>query len=319
MLLLSFLFKQWKMLVAVILLLDLVVVGAILFIFSARETERVVAAEQARLTVSPTATETATATPWPGPGKRVTPTPTLPPTPFATDVLAGGGFPPGFTPTPRPTRTQMMLTLPYVSVMRNNLDVPEINQIYYPEPFFPPGTNNACGPVALFAALQALRVDIEYPRLRDLAVSYGFTHYGISKSGMIGTLDAVNRETGGTLKIEHGKLYSTKDLIRIVRTGGVAIVLLRVQRVGGQWRVTSDMNNSIGHFLIVDSINVRTKTVQFAGSTLGMDQVPLQDFVQSWSRNPQPINVQTWQTFLKTEAANNWALIVRRPPRIFSN
>lgn len=314
------LFKQWKLLVVLVVLLDLAVVGAILYLFSTQETRRVEAAELARLTVLPTATATATATPWPGPGKRVTPTPTLPPTPLATDVLAQSGFPPGFTPTPYPTREKVMITLPYVyPVFRNNLDVPVINQIYYPEPFFPPGTNNACGPVALFAALQALRVDIGYPRLRDLAVANGFTDYGISKSGMVGTIAAVSRETGDALKIDHGNHFSTTDLMREVRTGGVAIVLLRVQRVGGQWRVTSDMNNSIGHFVIVDSINMRSKTVRFAGSTLGMDKVPLQDFIQAWTRNPQPVDFKAWQTFLKTETANNWALVIRKPPRIPSN
>ncbi|GAB4424563.1 MAG: hypothetical protein Kow0031_03580 [Anaerolineae bacterium] len=317
---LNYLLKKWKLLVALVVLLDFVVVGVILYLFFTQEIRRVEAAELAQLTAVPTATATATGTPWPGPGKRVTPTPTLPPTPLATEVLAESGFPPGFTPTPHPTREKVMITLPYVyPVFRNNLDVPVINQIYYPEPFFPPGTNNACGPVALFAALQALRVDIGYPRLRDLAVANGFTDYGISKSGMVGTIAAINRETGDTLKIEHGNRYNTQDLMREVRTGGVAIVLLRVQRAGGQWRVTTDVNNSLGHFLIVDSINMRSKTVQFAGSTLGMDKVPLQDFVQAWSRNPQPIDSRAWQTFLKTEAANNWALVIRKQPRMPGN
>ncbi len=311
----SAILKQWKVAVVAFVVIDMLIVVGLLQLFTLRETERVAAAELANLTVSPSATAPATATPWPGPGLRNTPTATKPPTPMATDVLAAGGFPLGFTPTPRPTREKMMITLPYVyPVFRSNLDVPEINQVYYPEPFFPPGTNNACGPVALYAAMQALGVDVDYSRLRDHAVYYGFTSYGISKSGMVGAVAAINQEMGEPLRFEHGDRYSTKTLIEHIRKGGVAIVLIRVQKVGGQYHVTSDLNNSIGHFLIVDSINLRSKTVQFAGSTLGMESVPLQEFIQSWSRTPYAVELpsKSWQSYLKNEPATNWALIIRR-------
>jgi hypothetical protein len=210
-----------------------------------------------------------------------------------------------------------MITLPYIfPVYGNNLDVPVINQIYYPEPFFPPGSNNACGPVALYAAVQALGANIDYSRLRNYAVNYGFTDYGISKNGLISTLAALNRELGEPMVYEEGSQYSTTDLIKQIRTGGVAIVLLQVQKSNGQWRVTADTAHSIGHFIIVDSVNLRSKTVQFAGSTLGMEKVPLQDFIQSWSRSPQPVvdasSMQAWQQYLRQEPANKWALIIHR-------
>lgn len=311
----NFFLKHWKILTILFVVFDMLLVSGLVYLFALQEAERVSAAELARLTVSPTATASPTATLWPGPGRRVTATPTLPPTSLPTDVLAESGFPVGFTPTPRPTREKVMITLPYIyPVYRNNLNVPEINQIYYPEPFFPPGSNNACGPVALYAGLQALGANIDYSRLRDIAVAYGFTSYGISKSGMVSTVAYINQELGGILTVEHGNRYSTKDLIKQLRTGGVAIVLIRVRRMGGQYQVTSDVNNSIGHFLIVDSINLRSKTVQFAGSTLGMERVPLSNFIQSWSQNPQPVTTagSAWQSFLRNEPSNNWALIIRR-------
>lgn len=310
-----FLLKRWKIIIVAVVALDMLLVSGLLVMFAGAESSRVAAAELARLTVSPTASPTpaATATLWPGPGKRVTPTSTRYPTPLATDVLAVGGFPPGFTPTPRPTRAAVKISLPYVyPIFRNNVDVPVINQIDYPEPFFPPGTNNACGPVALYAAVQALGVNVDYGRLRDWAVASGFTHYGISKGGMVGTAAAINQELGSPLTIEHGDRYSTQDLIKQIRTGGVAIVLVQVRKSGSRWFLTPDP--AIGHFLIVDSINMRRKTVQFAGSTLGMEQVSLQDFIQSWSGRRDAANPgeQTWQSFLKTEPARNWALIIRR-------
>jgi len=306
-----FISKQWKLLIFGVVVVDLLLVGGLVYMFTLREARRAAAAELAR----PLATATPTATLWPGPGRRVTATPTLPPTPLATSILAESGFPVGFTPTPQPTRQSQMITLPYVyPAFRNNLNVPVINQIYYPEPFFPAGTNNACGPVALYAALQALGVKIDYPHLRDLAVANGFTSYGISKNGLVGSAAAINREQGNTLTIEQGNRYNTADLMKQVRTGGVAIVLLQVQRVGGKFQVTADTSASMGHFLIVDNINLRTKTVQFAGSTLGMDQVPLGDFLQAWGKTTQPISVTgpLWHTYLKNEPADNWALIIRR-------
>ena len=309
--------KHWKLVVVIVVIADALIVGGLVYIFVNTEASRVSAAELARLTVTPTATATATATPWPGPGKRVTPTPTLPPTPEPTEVLSSGGFPVGFTPTPFPTREKVKITMPHVyPVHRTNLDVPVINQIYYPEPFFPPGSNNACGPVAMYAGLRALGLNIDYTRLRNHAVGYGFTHYGISKSGMINTLRAINSEQNNSLHIEYGDKYATKDLIRHIRTGGIAIVLLQVRKEGGQFRVVSDSYNSFGHFLIVDSINMRSNTVNFAGSTLGMEQVPLRDFLQSWSGNTQLVNQSpaSLNAFMKQEKGNNWAIIIHKRP-----
>lgn len=315
-------FKKWKYIVLAFILLDILVVG-LFFVYTATMTEakRVAAAELRQTLEAPSPTPTATATPWPGPGPRPTATATLPPTPLATDVLAVSGFPPGFTPTPRPTREQVYITLPYIYPIHSSaVDVPVINQIYYPEPFFPPGTNNACGPVALYAALLGLRADIEYTRLRDIAVNYGFTHYGISKSGMVGTLVTINQELGSPYVIEHGNNYNIKSLLQHIRRGGIPIVLLRVRKDYGQWRVTADKSNSIGHFLVVEAINLRKNTIRFAGSTLGMDEVPLEDFVQSWASNPQAVTappkptyglLSPWRPPLTTDAVN-WALVVKK-------
>ncbi len=66
-----------------------------------------------------------------------------------------------------------------------------------------------------------------------------------------------------------------------IRQRGVVTVLIRVRKENGRYRVTGDPYNSVGHFLIVDSINMRTGMVQFAGSTLGMERVHLQEFLQS--------------------------------------
>jgi hypothetical protein len=144
-------------------------------------------------------------------------------------------------------------------------------------------------------------------------VANGFTDYGISKAGLIGTISRVNLESGDKLLIEYGERYNTQDLIKQVRTGGVVIVLLGVYRSGSQWHVTPDFNNAIGHFLIVDSVNMRSKTVRFAGSTLGMEQVGLADFVRSWSRNPNhQMDLKPGLSFLPQEPATNWALVIRR-------
>jgi hypothetical protein len=239
---------------------------------------------------------------------------------LATDVLAASGFPPGFTPTLRPTREAVYISLPYVYPANGRaIDVPVINQIHYPEPFFPPGTNNACGPVALYAALQALRADVAYGHLRDIAVSHGFTHYGISKAGMINTVTTINNELGHSYIVDHGNNYGLKDLIQSIHQRGVVTVLIRVRKANGRYRVTADKHNSVGHFLIIDNINLRTKTVKFAGSTLGMDEVPLQDFIQSWASNPQALTnpAKNWSSYLRSEQSENWAMIIkRRAPNI---
>jgi hypothetical protein len=312
-----FISSQWKRLLLWMLLFDLVAVAVVLQWVAWIEAERAKSVAVLLATGTPTATATATATPWPGPGKKVTPTPTLPPTVMATDVLAESGFPHGFTPTPRPTREPVFITLPYVFAWPGQrVDVPVINQIYYPEPFFPPGTNNACGPVAMYAALQALGANIDYGRLRDVAVYNGFTDYGISKAGMINTLATLNHELGNRYVIEHGNHYGTKDIISNIRAGGVVIVLIRVKKENGVFRVTADQANSFGHFLIVEGINLRTQTIRMAGSTLGMDKVPLQDFIQSWASNPQavvsPHPSLGWRGYLKNENTASWALIIKR-------
>jgi hypothetical protein len=309
--------RTWFYLIVCFVVFDIFVVGGLLYFFSVQEADRVSAAELARANATPTATSTptATATLWPGPGRRVTPTPTWPPTPLATDVLAESGFPQGFTPTPRPTRKPAKISLPIVApVYRGSVDVPIINQIYYPEPFFPAGTNNACGPVALFAALHALGAKVDYSHLRNTAVNNGFTSYGISKWGMIHTVSTLNQQMNDPFTIEYGSHYATKDVIRHIRQGGVAIVLIRVRRQGGRYVVTADKHNSVGHFLIVERINMRSKTVQFAGSTLGMENVRLEDFMRSWASNPQAVTNPSkgWQKYLRNEKASNWALIIKR-------
>lgn len=316
------LLKKWKYFILAFVLLDLLVVGAVLsYTFRVAKAEQAVAAELIQTLEAPTPTATATATVWAGPGPTATPTATLDPTPESTEVLAQSGFPPGFTPTPRPTREQVYITLPYVfPVHASSLDVPDINQVYYPEPFFPPGSNNACGPVAIYAALLGLGAEVDYTRLRDVAVGYGFTHYGISKSGMINTLVTLNQELGDRFVIEHGSNYNIQSLAQNIRKGGVPIVLIRVRKENGAFRVTGDQHNSIGHFLIVERINTRTNTVEFAGSTLGMEKVPLTDFVQSWSSNPQAVSsppqdtprlFNPWRGPVNTEAVN-WAIVVKR-------
>lgn len=308
--------QRWIFFVAIFVIFDILVVIGLLLLFVAKETERVAAAELAQVSASPTATATPLPTPtlWPGPPPTLTPTPTAFPTPEPTDVLAESGFPPGFTPTPRPTREPVMITLPIIApVFASSVDVPVINQIYYPEPFFPTGSNNACGPVALFAALHALGGNVNYTRLRDVAVQHGFTSYGISKWGLINTATTLNYELGSPFAIEHGNHYATKDLVQQIQRGGVAIVLIRVRKENGRYVVTADKNNSIGHFLIVEKINMRSRTVHFAGSTLGMDKVPLQDFLQSWASNPEAVSNATknWQSYLRREQGVNWALIIK--------
>lgn len=254
-----------------------------------------------------------TPTPWAGPGRRPLPTSTLPPTATATNALAAGGFPLGFTPTPRPTRPPVYISLPQIfSAGQKTVDVPVVNQIYYPEPFFPPGTNNACGPVALFAGLTALKADIDYSRLRDLAVSYGFDAEGISKGGLVSTAVALNNELGQPFSIEHGDRYRTTDLIKRLRQGAVIVVLVRAKKESGQFLLTDDYYHSFGHFLLVDRINTQAKYVKVAGSTLGMDKVSLADFVRVWSGETPPDSLLGWRPFFQSEQADNWALIIKR-------
>jgi hypothetical protein len=260
-------------------------------------------------------TPTATIKPWAGP-PRSSPTatrPILPSTPVATNVLAESGFPPGFTPTPRPTREPVYISLPQIFPSSGgSVDLPVVNQILYPEPFFAPGTNSACGPVALFAAAYGLGIGVDYGRLRDIAVNNGFGPSGISKWGMVNTMYTLNHELGSPLTIEYGDHYRIKDLIRHLRQQGAAIVLVHVRKDNGRYHLTTEGAASIGHFLLVERINTRTKKVRLAGSTLGMDEVSLRDFIQSWSNTPQ--SVSSGPVSPKTEPAIGWALILKRSP-----
>ncbi len=311
----NFTSQHWKYLFIGIVVIDLLIVGVILYVFVFPGSVALSAALPAGEPNPAVArARIVTPTPWPGPGPRPTATPTLPPTPLATTVLAESGFPPGFTPTPRPTREPVTISLPYVyPAGKSAVDVPVINQVYYPEPFFPPGSNNACGPVALFAAWLGLGIEVDYSHLRDIAVRSGFGADGISKWGMINTVTTLNNELGQPLTIEYGNNYRSRDLIKHLRQGGVVVVLVRVKRENGRYRMTADQNGSIGHFLLVERINLRSKEVKLAGSTLGMDKVPLSDFVQSWASNPQPVTTTAgWRSLLKQEKAANWALILKR-------
>lgn len=299
-------FKQWRYILAIIVVVDMLVVGGVLYFITVADSLAEPAARPAAAIV------VVTPTPWPGPGPRPTSTPTLPPTVIPTTILGPSGFPHGFTPTPRPTQEPVHIKLPQI-YRKSSVDVPVINQIYYPEPFFPPGTNNACGPVSLYAALQGLGVDVDYIHLRNLAVGYGFNAEGISKWGMINTVASLNYELGNPLTIEYGDRYRTRDLMAHLRKGSVIVVLVRVRRGYDGYYVTGDPTGSIGHFLLVESISTRSKTVRLAGSTLGMDRVPLLEFIRSWTRNPN-LNVSDngWTTYLKREEAVHWALILKR-------
>jgi len=301
--------RQWRYFLLAVIVFDTIIAGGISYILTGAESQA--ASEPLPTPQVVAATVIVTPTPWPGPGPRPTATATVPPTPSATNALAAGGFPVGFTPTPRPTREPVFITLPQIfSGGRRAVDVPVINQIYYPEPFFPPGANNACGPVALYAAFKGLGLEVDYTRLRDIAVSYGFNAEGISKSGLINTATTLSAELGQPLKIEQGDNYNTADLITHLRQKAVIIILVRVKKEAGQFRMTDDYINSFGHFLLVDRINIRSKYVQVAGSTLGMDKVPLADFARAWSGQAEP--AAGWRAFLKSEQADNWALIIKR-------
>lgn len=303
--------QQWKYILLAIIVLDLLIAGGV-FYFIVEPTPSV-ALTSSVTPESVVATVVVTPTPWPGPGRRPIPTATLPPTPTATNALALGGFPIGFTPTPRPTREPVYISLPQILLTgRSGMDMPVINQIYYPEPFFPPGTNNACGPVALYAGLKGLKLEVDYRHLRDIAVNNGFNAEGISKTGLINTAVTLNNELGQPLTIEQGNQYRTNDLMRQLRQGAVVIILIRVKREAGQFRMTDDYSYSFGHFLLVDRINTRAGFVGVAGSTLGMDKVPLEDFIRAWSGEAPPTSPLGWGPFLRQENADNWALILKK-------
>jgi hypothetical protein len=224
----------------------------------------------------------------------------------ATEVLAASGFPVGFTPTPRPTREPVYISLPQIYPMAGgSLDIPVVNQVLYPEPFFAPGTNSACGPVALYAAVYGLGVPVDYGRLRDIAVSNGFNAEGISTAGMVNTIVTLGNELGSPFTVEYGRHYRTSDLATHLRQKGAVIVLVYVRKENGRYVLTTAGSGAIGHFLVVERINTRTKKVKLAGSTLGMDEVTLAEFVRSWTNNSQA-------TYSKTDPSTGWGLILKR-------
>jgi hypothetical protein len=303
--------QHWKYLLAGIVAIDLIITGGAFYFFTTTSVAAVPTVLPTKAAAMPTAT--ATTKPWEGP-PRPQPTATrvmLPPTSVATKVLAESGFPPGFTPTPRPTREPIYISLPRIYPYGgSSVDVPEVNQILYPEPFFAPGTNNACGPVALFAAAHGLGVNVDYGRLRSIAVNNGFGPEGISKWGMVNTITTLNYELGNPFTIDYGDHYQIKDLVKHLRQKGVVVVLVYVRKENGQYRMSTDQPGSVGHFLLVERINARSKKVKLAGSTLGMDEVSLPDFIQSWTNNPQPVSAS-----LKNEQAADWALILKHAQR----
>lgn len=301
--------KHWRYLLLAIVVVDVLVVAGLGYVFSAAN----LLAQTQTAAGLPTPTATITPTPWAGPGPRPTATPTLPPTPTATVILGPSGFPVGFTPTPFPTREPVTLKLPQLFLPgKNRVDVPVINQIHYPEPFFPAGTNNACGPVSLYAAIQGLGVNVDYSRLRNIAVNNGFNAEGTSTWGLINTAVTLNSELGNPLKIEYGNRYNSRELLKQLRGGGVVLVLVRVRRDYNGWRVTGDPNSSIGHFLLVERMSFKGNKVTLAGSTLGMDQVSALEFVRSWRRDPNLTIGDSWSNYLDNEPANNWAIILKR-------
>jgi len=298
--------QKWKYVLFSIIIADLLVITGVFYLFTGTSFATVPTLESTTaVAFDPTAT--ATIKPWEGPPKS-SPTATRvlgPPTPVATDVLAESGFPVGFTPTPRPTREPVYISLPQIyPVTGGSVDVPVVNQILYPEPFFAPGTNSACGPVALYAASYGLGIPVDYNRLRDIAVSNGFGPHGISTWGMVNTIATINNEMGNPFAIDYGGQYRTSDLIKRLRQGSVVVVLVYVHKENGRYQLTTDSPGAIGHFLLVERINSRSKNVKLAGSTLGMDEVSLSEFVQSWTNNPQA-------SYTKTDPSTGWALVLK--------
>jgi hypothetical protein len=298
--------QRWRYLLLGIIIADLLVVVGVFYLFTGTSLATVPTPRPTQaIALGPTAT--ATIKPWTGPPQSsptATPVPG-PPTPIATDVLAESGFPIGFTPTPRPTRQPVYISLPQIYPLAGgSVDVPVVNQILYPEPFFAPGTNSACGPVALYAAAYGLGIPVDYSRLRDIAVTNGFGPQGISTWGLVNTIATINSEIGSPFSLGYGDHYRVSDLIKHLRQKGVAVVLVYVRKENGRYRLTTDGPGAIGHFLLVEQINPRSKKVKLAGSTLGMDEVSLAEFVQSWTNNPQA-------SYSQTDVSTGWALILK--------
>ncbi len=316
--------QQWLYIFIGVVLLDLLVFGGVVYYFATIDpiSAAVLPPTGANLRI---ATLTATATPWAGPGLRVTPTPTWPPTPVATRILTDNGFPEGYiAPTPRPTiEKHFSLNLNYSLFFRRLvgsgglIDVPDINQTLYPEPFFRAGSNNACGPVALFAALKGLGANIVYEHVRNIAVNNEFGRDGMTVSGLVNTAIILNNYLRQPFVIEQSRSYHLQDLVDELRAGGVIIVLVSIKKVDGQYQIANPGRGTIGHFLVVEQINLVSGRVTIGGSTLGMGDIPLADFVSSWSNEPQKQEKKSfraaWRNALREEnTPGNWALVIRR-------
>ena len=301
----NFIRPRWRYVLAIIIVIDLLVVSGLGYFFTRSGLAAIPTIAPTQVVTAPS--PTATIKPWEGP-PRPSPTatrPWLPPTPLSTLVLADSGFPPGFTPTPRPTREPVYISFPQIfPTSGQSVDVPVVSQVLYPESFFAPGTNSACGPVALYAAMYGLGLNIDYTRLRDIAVANGFGATGISKWGMVNTILTLNNELGNPATVEYNDQYTIRDLIKHLRQHGVVIVLVQVYKENGQYHLTN--TGAIGHFLLVESI--RGNRVQLAGSTLGMDAVTLSDFTQSWTQTPP----DRLDTSFSNDHRAGWALVLKR-------
>lgn len=308
--------KQWIYLIGGIVVFDLLIFTGIAYF---------IAVDYARLEEPPPissihkampAISQATPLVWAGPPPTSTPTATVPPTPIATLAFSDGNFTSPFVPTARPV-TDARFRFDYealmASIQRVSLGrvgkIPIINQLLYPEPFFPSGYNNACGPVGLYAALKGAGVNIRYQQVRDVAVNHGFGAHGISTTGMYNTAAVINRQVGQRLTLEQRHNYQLNDLTRLIRQGSVVVVLVRVKRGENGYQVTGDRANSFGHFLVVERVNTLTRRVKIAGSTLGMQNIPLDEFLRSWSSNPPPPRLP-----LQTQFTLNFLELVNQEP-----
>jgi len=286
--------QQWIYLFLLFIIADFLAFAGLAYYFTTTD-PLVMAGIPTPTPTRPIPTVTMTPTPWPGPGPTVTPTATWPPTPIATAILGEAGYPLGFTPTASPPQAEGGFSVSFrsfantvrkVIMMGKVGKVPIIDQTIYPESFFPKGGNNACGPVALYAAMKGLGADIVYADVRNIAVNNEFGSEGITVSGLVNTAIILNNELGYPLKIQQSRSYKLSDLVRFLNQKSVVIVLVRVKKVDGDYFITTDRNGSFGHYLVIQNINMVTRQVRLAGSTLGMQNVSLDDLLGSWASQP---------------------------------
>jgi len=304
-----------------IIILDLFVFLGFIYYFTMINPTPVVA-QSTPFLLRPTFTPTAQPV-WAGPGPTVVPSPTIPPTPIATQLFRDGNIVSEFIPTPRPREianfnidtNTLFRSLKLIALKRVG-EIPIIDQLQYPEPFFPAGSNNACGPVALYAGMQGLGAKFKYPHLRDIAVHNDFGAHGITVSGLVNTAVILNKQLGHPFIIEQSRGYQLSDLTRLINQKAVVIVLVRVKKVNGKYQVTGDKNGSFGHFLVVESINTITRRVKIAGSTLGMQHVPLDNFLDSWNSKPrEPAFVRRTNISLNLFDMPSFELVKRSPEK----